>query len=322
MKSKFLLIAFAYLSFIACEDKNEPVPPTPTPPLITLPDAWKKDSLLSLNMPNTCGVYVYAQPTMKAFAFVFDMKDTTLQLKTAMNKSRLTPSAWYQAEQGNVLALINAGFFDLTNGQSYSLVVNDNTMLSPNVKALTRPYNGVNTTYYPTRCAFGIENKKASFGWIYNVSATNNYIYPSPSPNKLNNAPAEKPSETFPANGKIWTPTVAIGGAPMLIYNNEIKISDAEELIDVNNNSGRSRSAIGVTNGNKCIILAIEKSSNSIGATLAETATLLKNMGCTQAINLDGGGSTCLLVNKNQSTNTPEGTTQRAVTSVLMIKKR
>ena len=37
------------------------------------------------------------------------------------------------------------------------------------------------------------------------------------------------------------------------------------------------------------------------GATIAEMATWLKKMGATHAVNLDGGGSTILLINKQDS---------------------
>jgi exopolysaccharide biosynthesis protein len=219
---------------------------------------------------------------------------------------------------------MNGGYFDLTNGQSYSLVINDGKMLSPNVKALTRTLNGAATSYFPTRAAFGLINKKPSFAWIYNVSGTSNYAYPQASPNLLNSPPQAKPSETFPSGGALWSPQVAIGGSPMLLKNGAITITDTEELIDINNKTGRSRSALGYTASNRLIFLAIEKNSTStnVGASLVEEAQLLKDMGCTDAINLDGGGSTCLLVNNGKTTNLPEGNTQRAVTSVIMLKKK
>lgn len=313
---------------MACaKQKVTPDPPIIVEePLITFPSDWKKDSTLSFGMGKTAAVFQYKTPLngqpFKATAFVFNLNDTTLTLTTALDKNRLTPNQWLNTTQGNVLAVINGGYFDLTNGQSYSLVINDNKMLSPNVKALTRSYNGVNTSYFPTRCAFGISNRKPSVSWIYNVSGAINYAYPMPSPNALGAAPQEKPSEIFPVGGAIWSPTVAIGGSPMLLKDNVLRISDVEELIDINNKTGRSRSAIGYTATNRVVLLAIEKSSESVGANLEEMAQLLKNMGCSNAINLDGGGSTCLLVNNGKATNSPEAGAQRAVTSAIFIKKK
>jgi hypothetical protein len=331
MKKYFLPISFFCSLILACEKQKmivEPPPIVEETPLIILPSDWKKDSTLSYGMGKNAAVFQYKKPLngqpFKAFAFVFNLNDTTITLSTALNKNKLTPNQWLNSMQDSVLAIINGGFFDLTNGQSYSLVVSEGKMLSPNVKALTRTYNGVNTSYYPTRCAFGIENRKPSVAWIYNVSGILNYEYPLPSPNALNGAPQPQPTTDFPAGGKTWSPNVAIGGSPMLLKEGNILISDEAEMIDVSNKTGRSRSAIGYTATNRVILLAVEKSSanGTIGASLAELAQLLKDMGCTNAINLDGGGSTCLLVNNRKVTNIPEAGSQRAVSSVIVVKKK
>ena len=318
---------------MACKKNNE-TPVTPVNPigkdttkvnatLITLPTGWTNNTALSSGMPTTAGVYDYNQGAIKAFAFIYDLNDTTIEFTTTMNTARKTPSEWHFSETGTKLAVINGGYFDLTNGQSYSTVISNGTQLSPNVKALTRALNGVNTSYYPTRAAFGLTGKVPSVAWIYNTTGTTNYSYPQPSPNALNSPPPAVPSATFPANGTIWQVNQAIGGSPMLLKNNSIMISDVEELIDINNTTGRSRTAIGYTANKRLILLVVEKSSarGTDGVSLSQEAQILKDMGCTDAINLDGGGSTCMLVN-GQATNFPEGGTQRAVTSVIIIKKK
>lgn len=334
MKHFIFFAAIALAFSTSC--KKEKIMLTPITPivieeaLITLPSTWVKNDLLSNDFPKSAAVYEYKTPLdgtspFRAIAFICNMNDTTIEFKTAMDTKKLTPTQWQSNEtSGKTLALINAGFFDLTNGQSYSLVVQQGKMLSPNVKALTRSFNGVATSYFPTRAAFGISNKKMSCEWIYNVSGSENYAYTEPSPNFINYAPQAKPSQSFPAGGILWTPKVAIGGSPMLIKKNNIKITDAEEMIDVNNKSGRSRSALGYTEKDRLILLVIEKNtaSGNVGATLLETAQLLKDMGCVEALNLDGGGSSCLLVNNGLVTNIPEGNTQRAVTSVVMVKTK
>jgi Phosphodiester glycosidase len=327
MQKSILLFMFSMCVFLtACNKKKDtPVTPViPVTPLITLPTGWTANTALSNGMPTTAGVYEYNQGAIKAFAFIYDLSDTTIEFTTALNTARKTPSQWQTDEAGNKLAVVNAGYFDLTNGQSYSLVVKDGVQLSANVKALTRALNGVNTSYYPTRAAFGLTGRVPSVNWIYNTTGTTNYTYPQPSPNALNSPPQAVPSAGFPAGGSIWQINQGIGGSPMLIKNSTITISDVQELIDINNTTGRSRTAIGYTANKRLILLAVEKSSTrgTNGVSLAEEAQLLKDMGCTDAMNLDGGGSTCLLVNNGQATNLPEGGVQRAVTSVIIIKKK
>ena len=325
-----LILCTLFLLAIACKKTPTPTPVIPpntgggtttTDSLIKPPANWTKNATLSLGLPKSAAVYEAATPS-KAYTFVFDLADTTLSLRTALNTGRLTPTQWLSNLGGTALVVVNGGFFDLTNGASYSLVVNNGTMLSPNVKALTRAFNGTNTTYYPTRGALGLVGRTPSVGWTYNTSGTTNYIYPQPSPNALNTAPQAVPSASFPINGKIWSPLVAIGGSPVLMYNNQIMITDVEELIDINNTTGRSRTAIGYTSNKKMIILVVEKSATSNGTSLAETAQIMKDWGCTDALNLDGGGSTCMVMAGNQATNTPEAGAQRAVTSVLYLVKQ
>ena len=65
--------------------------------------------------------------------------------------------------------------------------------------------------------------------------------------------------------------------------------------------TGRNpRSAIGYTADNRLILVAVDgREGASVGLTLSELAGFMKSIGCTNAINLDGGGSTVMYVNGN-----------------------
>ncbi len=54
------------------------------------------------------------------------------------------------------------------------------------------------------------------------------------------------------------------------------------------------------------------------GFTTQEVADILKSLGCIQAVNLDGGGSSCMLVNGKETIRPSDGV-QRRVASALMI---
>jgi exopolysaccharide biosynthesis protein len=47
----------------------------------------------------------------------------------------------------------------------------------------------------------------------------------------------------------------------------------------------------------------------------------MKALGCVDALNLDGGGSSCLLVEGKETIKVSDGS-QRAVGSVILLKKR
>ena len=55
------------------------------------------------------------------------------------------------------------------------------------------------------------------------------------------------------------------------------------------------------------------------GLTTADVANVLLDLGCVEAINLDGGGSSCMLVNGKETIKVSDGT-QRSVASTVMIR--
>ena len=88
-----------------------------------------------------------------------------------------------------------------------------------------------------------------------------------------------------------------ISGGPYLVKNNEVFVDmTAQKLAAI---GGRNpRSAIGYTSDNNLVLVAVDgREGSSVGMTLMELANFMKSAGCTNAINLDGGGSTVMYVN-------------------------
>ncbi len=88
-----------------------------------------------------------------------------------------------------------------------------------------------------------------------------------------------------------------ISGGPYLVKNNEIYVDmRAQRLSAI---GGRNpRTAIGYTKDNHLIMITADgREGSSIGLTLYELAELMKEFGCVNAMNLDGGGSTVMYVN-------------------------
>ena len=95
-----------------------------------------------------------------------------------------------------------------------------------------------------------------------------------------------------------------ISGGPYLIKNGDIYVDmTAQKLGSI---GGRNpRTAIGYTRDNHLIMLTADgREGSSIGLTLVELANLMKELGCINAMNLDGGGSTVMFV-KGQVVNKP-----------------
>ena len=87
-----------------------------------------------------------------------------------------------------------------------------------------------------------------------------------------------------------------ISGGPYLIKEGKIFIDVIDEKLS--GITGRNpRTAIGYTKDNTMIMVAIEgRKEGSSGVTLKELATIMKNLGCYEAINLDGGSSTAMFL--------------------------
>lgn len=87
-----------------------------------------------------------------------------------------------------------------------------------------------------------------------------------------------------------------ISGGPYLVKNGEVYVDmTAQKLSAI---GGRNpRTAIGYTRDNHLIMLTADgREGASVGLTLMELAGLMKEFGCVNAMNLDGGGSTVMYV--------------------------
>ena len=267
----------------------------------------------------------------KAYYLIADMSTGNIELKTVMSSTALRPTAHINASLSNetVYALVNGGYFGYNGAVavSYSLVVDRGQKLADNIGALTRG----SFTYPVTRGAFGVTpNQTSSLKWV-----TGNYTYDIPSPNVEGETPQPSLSNTFPAQSQNWNIFSAIGGAPVLLKNGKIvfdftttpsgKFRTNYELLqtDIFSTSARPpRTVIGNTADNKIILFVCDgRQTHSDGATLMELAQIMKGLGCVNALNLDGGGSTAMVAT-GAVINKPSDGTERAVPSVVGFVKR
>ena len=113
----------------------------------------------------------------------------------------------------------------------------------------------------------------------------------------------------------------AIGGAPMLVENGAVELSVAEDKVkDDIAKSERSRTAVGITKSGTLLIAVVKELENAGygGVTLKVLAQLLIDEGAVNAMNLDGGGSSAIVV-AGQLLNEAEAD-QRTVSNVLVVK--
>lgn len=237
-----------------------------------------------------------------------------------------TPDEFYQSEKKKPIIILNGGYF--SGEKSVSLICRKGNLLADNLPSVTRKLGGVNKTYYPTRSVFSLsEAGSYSADWIYKVGKII-YAYDTPALNNSLRAPLIAPSKGFPRGATRWKAETAIGAGPILIKNGTIRNSWVEELYDeasgINAITCQPRSAIGVTGDGKLIFFVCEgreQTQGVPGMTLDQLARLMKSLGCVEALNLDGGGSSCMLINGKETIKPcNKGNVQRPVASVVVAR--
>ena len=270
---------------------------------------------------------VNGKPNMMYYA-IADLKDTSLHFTadTSMDR-RLTPSQYYEKD-GNPLLIINAGFFSFATNRNLNAVVINGKAVAYNEQSLKGKGEDSLRYLHSFYGTFGIlKNGIADVAWTYSDSSSP-VLYASQMPVpfiKTNDAQLKKAKvmRMKHANFGEWNVATAVGGGPVLVQHGKVKVTNNEErkfygkaIYD-----RHPRTAIGYTKDNKIIVFVCEgRSERAAGLSLPQMANILKELGCLEALNLDGGGSTCMLINGKEVNYPSSKGVQRAVPSVFMIQ--
>lgn len=112
----------------------------------------------------------------------------------------------------------------------------------------------------------------------------------------------------------------ALGGGPRLLTKGQVTVNGTSERFRPDLVNGRHpRTAVGTTADGEIVIVVVDgRSSFSRGVTLVELATLMKERGCSDAVNLDGGGSSALWI-ASGVVNFPSDGVERPVANALAL---
>ena len=112
----------------------------------------------------------------------------------------------------------------------------------------------------------------------------------------------------------------------MLVQKGEQHITNDQEQMFPGKaiNDRHPRTAIGYTKDQKLIILVVEGRNKGIaeGASLIHLANILISLGCVEALNMDGGGSSCLLINGKETIKPSDKEGQRKVPAALFVNSQ
>lgn len=288
-------------------------------PLPSSVHIYRSVSLLD-GKPNTA-YYIEADLKSKKIEFT---TDTTFQ-------RRLTPSGFYE-KNNKALVVVNTTFFSFANNQNLNVVVKNGKLLAYNPPRFrkSRADTSIKAAVYAS--AIGISKRRnADVVWTrtdsvkMSVEASQVADPEKRYTRKRTNRSTGMITPFEPNRAFIpWRVRTAVGGGPVLLQGGEIQISNNEELKFAGKaiDDKHPRTAMGYTNDRKLIIMVVEgrNQGKAEGATLTQLAQMFKDLGCHEALNLDGGGSSCMLVNGKETIKVSDATGQRPVPAVFIIQ--
>lgn len=121
--------------------------------------------------------------------------------------------------------------------------------------------------------------------------------------------------------GEVWDKTIdAMSAGPRLIKNGSLYLTSKEEKFPADITNGRApRTAIGITQDGHILLLVVDgRQQTSVGMTLEELALLMQEYGAVDAMNLDGGGSSEMVIG-SKIVNKPSDGRERSVGNALII---
>lgn len=273
------------------------------------------------NLPK--GVKLYkgtrSSPLLIAYYLDVDMNEPNIAVRPYIISNGIKKGITSFTSSVGAYAAINGGYFG--GSESYSACIYPGEVKAQNISSVTRD----GKVFPVSRAFFGVKsNKKSSCEWIYHFGSTINDVWklnqPTDNPSSSSGNPAPIPTKN---DGKKFDSLfVGIGGGPMLIKNGNINITFNQEVFwgsGVSRDIQDPRTALGYTNNNHIIMFVADGRSNlSYGVTIDELATIMKSLGCVEAINLDGGGSTQMAVGSNL-VNAPSDGTERPLVTIFAV---
>lgn len=284
--------------------------PEPEPEPEPEPDAYVEMGWTDLEdtygaLPEYIKAYKYENAIngndVKAFMAVADIAKVKFEVLGEAEGYK-TPTNFY--EEANKAIIINGGFF--YDGKSLSLVCRDGKVICANNNVDSPDWT--ETFYYMPRGVLSQATDGSFFtGWTWTTVAGQTIWYPTSMPLEAGRVP----DMTYPEGAKEFSAQTAIGGGPVLVLDSKVVNSYEDEYLQINPTSKRPRTAIGIDSAKGKIIFFVCEgdgmTSGVGGMTLEEVANVFVALGCEQALNLDGGGSSCMLINGKETIKPSDG---------------
>ena len=262
----------------------------------------------------------------RAFYVVINTKDPAIKMgvDTTLYR-RLIPDGFYEKLARPTLVM-NASFFEFKNNTNLNVLVDQGHILAYNKQDLEGKGKDSLTYTHVLPSAIGmLKNGKMDVAYT-STDSNSQYVLHQQNPIMpiKDSNPGLASANQVLSDLKKWKLRWAVGGGPVLAKNGAVFITNNEEK----KFAGKAiadhhpRTAMGYTKSGHLILLVVQGRMKNIavGTTLTETAQILIDLGCVEAINLDGGGSSCLLINGKETIKPSDPTGQRPVPAVFFVR--
>ncbi len=248
-----------------------------------------------------------------AYYAIANLKDKNLQFTTDTTfQRRLTPTQFFEKNHQPLL-VVNCTFFSFETNQNLNLVIRDKKILAHTVRKVRQVKGDTTSKFIDERIlrgAIGIKSgRKPDVAWVCSDTACR-YVYAAQS--------------LPPARFKRWKMQTAVGGGPVLVQDSRVTVTNEEERMFTGKaiHDKHPRTAMGYTPRGELVVLVIQGRYPGLaeGATLKQEAQILQQLGCQEALNMDGGGSSSLLINGKKTITPSEKGTERPTPAVFLIK--
>jgi len=254
---------------------------------------------------------------LRAWYAVIDEPDPAIEPRIVMSDdasdNRETVTSF--AHDLGACLVVNGGYFTMhkTPAGHMGLLEIDDKIIEPANRSVKRD----TLRFQTTRAAIGFTKAdEMDIAW---VTSRNDTLFAWKNPPR--NHPGKPAAALDYHNAQPWYMRDAIGVGPALIMDGKIRItSDEEVFFGTTIPLVHPRTAAGYTADGRLILLVVDgRQKESRGVSLQELATLMDELGCVEALNLDGGGSSAMVV-KGVRLNRPAGkAVEREVMSALAV---
>lgn len=271
-----------------------------------------------------------------AWYAVADLSKGEVEIRVNIPDNLTTIDNQAASFDGACCIMTNGGYFYNTSHVGLAYVDSKAVGYIPQIQGSLRDDEENQILYNVTRGIFGVDaSGRPAVHWAGTTNGIHRF-YDRPLPSVKGEAKYAPVSDLNPTTPLTWAPVHAVSAGPVLLKEGkcpfDFTLTDKGSEYYLNNYEimpydifgpavRPDRTAVGRTADGKVILFICDgRIPSSDGATLTELAMILKGLGCVEALNLDGGGSTGMMVGNNH-VNDLTGGNRKVKSAIGFFKK-